>query len=271
MNYRNQSRYIRRAPKIYGNMQKSPRSFRWFINLIRQVLWLGVIGLSVYLVWFSGWFNLRKVEIEGARFSSSSAIESLTPKGQNIWLVSKDELASRIAVDQVVSSVAVLRGLPDSLKIVVKEKQPALIWISGETATVLDDQGIGFVQYSRAGIPTEDTEVGRILAAVPRVYDTKPLDVKLGSQVASPTFIRFVNSLNKELTVYTPEIKVDHLEISDTTYDLILIAKQGLKVQFNTLGEAAPAVRNLSRLLRDKKATLSSRVDLRIDRWAYIQ
>ena len=268
---RNQRRYVRQMPKIYGNLQKPPRDFSAFWAFLRSLFWLSLIGLIVYVIWFSDYFKIEKVEVEGTRFVSADNIKKMVPYGSNILFFSSEDLSNKILQDQALESVGVFRGLPSSLKIVIKERQPALIWNSGDYATILDDQGAAFAQYSRAGLPTEDTEMGKYLKQVPRLYDTKAVPVSLGSKVTNKDFVSFIQNVQERMASLLPQVTIDHYEISDTTYDLTMIAKQGLQVQLNSLGEAGPQIRNLTRLIHQGKATLTSKVDLRVDRWAYVQ
>lgn len=264
-------RYVRRMPKIYGNLQPRRLSFAGFFRFLRVILWLAAGVGAVYAIWYSGWFRIRKVEVEGTYFSSAEAVKAAVPIGKNIWFISKEQLISQILINPVIVGVTVFRGIPDSVRVVVEERKPALIWISGENSLVLDEYGVGFAVFTPETFPSPDSPLDKLLATTPRVTDTKSLPVTLGKSIVSPTFIQFLEGVQKELVTYLPEVSLDHLEIADTTYDLTLVAKQGLRVQFNTLGNPGTQVRNLTRLIRQNKAALNSQVDLRVDRWAYVK
>ena len=106
---------------------------------------------------------------------------------------------------------------------------------------------------------------------LPLVVDTKALPVQLGKQPAGSTFVSFVAAVNSQLTTLLPSLTIDHFEISDSTYELTLISKQGMQVQFNTLGDAGVQSRNLVRLVQQHDVNLtSSKVNLQVDRWAYV-
>jgi hypothetical protein len=258
-------------PKIYGNLQRPKPSYEKLFRFGGSLLWLLAGASLVYAIWFSNWFKVQKVVVEGTHFSSATDIARLVPAGSNIWFISKNRLENQILGQPSTDSVAMLRGLPDSVKIVITEKKPALLWIAGDTATVLDERGIPFYQYSRAGIPTPDTDQGKILATVPRVYDVKALPVHLDQhQVASVVFIQFLNSLPPLMTALIPGQTFDHYEIAETTYDLTVVMKKGMRISLNSLGDPNVQLRNLNRLITQKNLKPDAQVDLRIDRWAYV-
>ena len=262
---------MRQMPKIYGDLRKPKRNLSGFLRWIRNLSWT-LAGLAlVYAVGFSGLFSLNSVQVEGAAFSSSDQIKGMVPVGRNIWLISKDKLSRQILGQPSVESVSILRGIPDSLRLVVHEKQPSLVWISATTAYVLAPDGTSFATFGKDGLPGADTAVGKLLAPLARVTDLKAVPTQLGAQVVSPLFIIFLQTSQKELASQLPQLTVDHWEITDTTYDVSLRTKQGLTVRLNSLGDAASQVRNLSRLLAQGKANpKTSTVDLRVDRWAYV-
>jgi len=217
--------------------------------------------MGIYLVLFSGYFSVKTVQVQGAHFASSEQIQALVPTGHDIWFLSTRDITDRVMQYPSVQSATVQRGLPNSVRIVVREKQPALIWISGNTCYVLDASGTAFAQFSRVDIP----ELG-----VPRVYDVENVPVKLGQQVAGISFVQFVTSASEQFASLLPQVTINSIEISDTTYEVTFYSTQGLTVEMSSLSDAGVQVRNLTRLIHQKDATLTSNVNLTVDRWAYV-
>lgn len=267
---RSARRPVRQMPKIYGNLQKPKRSFEGTVRTIKKLIWFAGLIAFLYAIFWSGWFSVKNVEVVGTSFSSVDQIKSQIPAGQNIWFLPRKEIEQRLpAQDRAIRSAAVLRGLPDSVKIVIDERPASLVWISGQVFTVLDENGFAFAQFTGA-LPPAGTVQGDALQQLPRVIDTKALPVELDHYVVGATFIDFIVATQANLASYVPTAIIDHIEIADTTYDVTFVAKEGLRVQFNSLGDSGVQVRNLARLINQKKAALTSQVDLRIDRWAYV-
>ena len=253
-----QRTYVRRMPKIYGNLQPRRRSFAGVGRFLRNVIWLFAVAAAVYAVGWSPLFRIHHVAVEGMHLGSQAQIQAMAPAGKNIFLVSTSRLANQIEQDPIVQSVAITRGLPDTLRIVVQEKKPALIWQSGSTSYLVDDQGVAFMT-SNTNDPT-----------LARVIDTKGLPVKLGQQIVSLTFLQFVDALPGQLAKEAPQVQPDHYELSDTTYDLTLVTKSGMHVLFNTLGDVGVPARNLKRLMSQETIAPNAQIDLRINNWAYV-
>lgn len=267
---RAKTRYVRQMPRIYGNLQPERKDYGSYVRAFSMFLW-GLAGLGiVYGLLFSGFFNVKKVEIEGVSLGDAAAIRSTVPLGGSMWFLSKDQIAAFVAEDPAVSEVAVVRALPDTVRVIVKERKASLVWRSGEKAYVLDTQGLPFLEYPT--MPSVDTPEGVALAAVPSVKDLKSLPVTLGKQPAGGTFVTFVNDVRSQMNTLLPDLKVDRFEVSDSTYDVTMITAQGLQAQFNSLGDAGVQSRNLARLIEQNKANVTtSTVDLRIDRWGYVR
>ena len=266
---RARTKYVRQMPRIYGNLQPKRREYFAFLRCLPLFFW-SLVGIGlVYGVLFSGFFSVKHVEVEGAVLSDADQIRSTVPLGSSLWFISKKQIADRVSDDPAVDGVAVLRGLPDSVKIVVSEKKPAMVWQSGPTYYVLDADGVPFLSYS--ALPDAATPIGKTLASVPLVRDDKALPVRIGRQPAGGSFVTFVAATQAQVKKLLPTVQVLRFEVSDTTYDVTMFTKQGMEVQFNSLGDAGVQSRNLARLVQQNKANLaSSMVDLRVDRWAYV-
>ena len=255
--------YVRQMPKIYGNLQKPRRNWGGFFRMVRNLAWTAVVVGVIYAVFASPFFSIKSVQVQGAVFAPSDQIKSLVVTGKNIWLISPRTISNDVLRYPSVQSAVVQRGLPDSVRIVIQEKPAAMLWISGNSGYVLDDNGAAFVQFDRTNLPS--------LSGIPRVYDVKAVPVKLGQQVASDSFIQFINNMQHQMATLLPDVTIDHIEVAETTYDVTVYAKQGLKVQLNSLADAGVQIRNLDRLIQQKDAALTSSVDLRVDRWAYVK
>jgi hypothetical protein len=262
-------RYVRQMPKIYGDLHKKPRSLEPILRWVRRILSLGIVIAVVYLLFGSSWFSVRKVDVTGAVLSDPQKIQALVPVGGSLWRLPTSSISTSILADKRIESVAISRGLPDRVRISVQERKPAMVWVSGNQTAVLDATGVAFAIYP-SGQPDPASPAGLLLASLPHVRDAAALPVTANGRVASLSFIRFSAAVQQELGRVLPEMAIDHLEVTDTTYDLAVVAKQGLRVEFNTLGDAGVQARNLARLVQQKAVALNGhQVDLRIDRWAF--
>jgi cell division septal protein FtsQ len=265
------NRLVRQTPRIYGNLQKPRRDFSGFLKVFKRLLFLGLFSAAVWVTFFSSVFTVKQVEVQGSLLSSADEITKLAPYGRSLWRVDEVGLQQAILKSQPVVGVNVLKGIPNSLRIVVEERKPVILWQSAEGVSLVDAEGSVLFTYKLADFPSSENEPGTTLNQLPRVTDTKAVPVSDAASVASPQFVSFVTSLQEQMTNYLPELVLARLEVQDTTYDLQVVTQDGLRVQLNTLGDPAVQVRNLKRLLTQEKIPPTSQVDMRIDRWAYVR
>lgn len=269
----NRRRFVRRMPKIYGNLQ--PRESRWggikLGALFRKTIpYLLIVGV-VYVVYAGALFKVKNVVVKGATLTEPSAIQALVPTGGSMWTFPKAQVSAALLRNPAVAGVRILRGLPNSVLVEISERSAKALWITGTKGSVLDNDGLVFLQYDLAALPSADTIVGQTLAKLPHIIDTSGLGADLDTQVASSLFLSFVSDIEGQMTQLLPTYPIDHFEVGATTYDVTLVTKTGLKVAFNSLGDAGVQARNLARLDRDGKLTGAQSVDLRVDRWAYVK
>ena len=218
----------------------------------------------VYVLFLSPMFKVHTVQVEGANWVPSEVIKSHISLGESIWLIPKDKIVNQILEDPRIAGVSLYRGLPDGVRIVVQERIPVLVWQTGSSLYVVDESGEIFLSYPVGQLPAN-------LQTLPMVVDTKNVPGKLGQHIVSPVFIHFVEGTSQNIQQLLPQVTADHWEIGETIYEVTLLTKQGLKVELTTLGDPGVEIRNLTRLIVQKKASLTSNVNLVVDRWAYVQ
>lgn len=267
-------RYIRRTPQIYGNLQPRKRKLdlSGFFKVGRRLAWAAGIAAVFYLVMVSSVFRIKTVEVIGATLLEPSVLAAQVPRGGSIWTFSKEKLQQDLeAKNPTIEEMHILRGLPDGLRIEIKERSALAVWLSGTFAYVLDADGIAFLKYNQTELPSTDLVVGQTLQQLPHITDQSGLPIELGEQVTSSLFLRFVMEANTQMAALAPLYPVQAFEIGKSTYDVTVITEPGLRIQLDSLGDPDVQIRNFARLVRDDKVTGASNVDLRIDRWAYVR
>lgn len=256
--------YARRMPKIYGNLQpkkhvNSAQVSAWFVYL---VITCGSAVLILYALFFGPLFKIKNVEVEGTQFSSSEAARASIMIGSNIWLLQNGKVAQTIMQDPSVLSVQVFRGLPATIRLRITERPPALLWTSGDTVSLVDDQGQVFKQVPTGAFTNQN---------IPLVHDDQALLVADSQLLLSPTFVSFVQQTSKELAVALPTMPISTMSVNRTTYALEVALKGGPTLEFSALSPADVQVRNAVALIASHKVPVTSRIDLRVDRWAYVR
>lgn len=258
-------------PRIYGNLQRERRDYGPLFKRIRKVMTYVAVLAVLYVFFFSSVFIVRRVEVQGAALADSATIESWIPKGGSIWRLDDTAIRARILAEQPVQKVTILKGLPDSIRVVVEEEAALILWKTNSTISLIDKGGIAFYQYPENALPATDTAAGKKVDGLLLIADNKNLPAKLGEQVVSANFVSFVQDLQKAMSKYVPGHTITNLSVDDTIYDLTAKTDKGMTIQLNTVADAAPQIRNLARLIEQKNIPQNAIVDLRIDRWAYVK
>ncbi|GAA1919998.1 cell division protein FtsQ/DivIB [Nocardioides hwasunensis] len=121
------------------------------------VLVLGLLGASVYLVFFSTVLQVTKVQVAGNELLSDAQVRERAdiPLGEQLALVDLDRATARVRAMAEVKSVDVTRSWPDAVRIEVVERTAvAVVDLTGRIRG-LDADGVVFRDYKRVppGMP----------------------------------------------------------------------------------------------------------------------
>lgn len=128
--------------------ERSLRRQRLARRVALVLLTLGTAGALAWVVLGSGWFDVERVAVTG---TSRLSVEEVTaaaavPAGQPLATVDTGEVEARVRTLAPVASVEIGRSLPDTVWIVVTERQPVALH-AGRTGLVLvDATGVPFAR-----------------------------------------------------------------------------------------------------------------------------
>ncbi len=151
------------ARKRFARRQWARRWLTWRY-VLAVVLVLGIVGGSVYLVFFSHALAVQGVEVTGTQTLSEEQVRTVAdvPTGGPLATVDLDRIAYRVRSLAVVKSAEVTRQWPHDVLIEIVERQPvAVVEIAGELHS-LDEEGVVFGSYRRPpqGLPRVHAESG---------------------------------------------------------------------------------------------------------------
>lgn len=171
----------------------------WLSGILLTLLLLVPLSILIWLVFFTSIFSVQAIAVIDARphiaeraQATAEAHIATTPLTRNIFFVNTERLATELT-QQIpeVRTIRVTRQLPGTVKILIQEKEPALLFLSGGTYYFVDDQGIA---YERARLETLPGEV------LPIVKNDDPTsEVTLGIAVVQTNLVQFVLRVAKEL------------------------------------------------------------------------
>ncbi len=228
---------------------------------------LALTLLLVGLVLLVNWFKISQISVAGTRALSPTDIKNQTqdqlnhhPLWRNLLSINGSKLGSELVAGNVrLKSVSVKARWPHGLVVTVVERQPALVWRTGETNYLVDSEGsvIGPADVAAAGLPT--------------VVDSTNLPAAAGRVVVSPRFVSFTTAIVGGLPAQTA-LKVAELRVPDTTTELYAKVDKGYTIKFDTTKDPADQLNKLKTVLAELKRlskTPAEYIDLRVEAKAY--
>lgn len=243
-----------RQPKIYS----APKEHKEFVlpKFIKIIIWLSIliVGL-IYLIYFSPVFKIKNIQIVGEpKEESIQYLENF--KNKNIFSLKTDSIKEIIfAENPEYQNVKILKGIPNTLRVIFENRTPKIIWISNLDSYLVDASGIVFKK--------DNTETNLV-----KVIDKKGIAVEISSQIATQNFISFVISAQDQINNYS-DFKVDHLEINETTFQVEAITNKKIKLIFDTARPLSDQVDAFKKAYEEKKSEITEYMDVRVEGVVY--
>lgn len=259
-------------PRIYGNLERPKRDLTRFWQFLRRLIWAAAIIMVIYLLTWSRIFTVKEVEVQGTKLTDPTHLKGLVPIGSRIWWLPEEQITAAIADDPIIMNIKILRGLPNKVRIVVTEKEPTLLWQSGEIVSILDPNGMVITQYPASSVLSEESVLGQAVASLPVVVDTQQVPVQPGTAATSANFLEFMQKVRDSIETRLPDLTWQRIEVGESfLYDVTFVSSTGMSVSLNTLADADIQIKNLAFLIQHGAVGESDKVDLRVDRWAYVK
>lgn len=233
--------------KYYRKFNKyQPRSKRKIIYFFPVILFLIVF----YLICFSSFFQIKKIEISGNQKISLADLknqieENLTKKilffdSKSLFLVNFKEIQGNIlkkypAIEEVYFS----KKLPDRLEVSIKERSPVAVFEKDNNYFFIDESGIVF----------EKVQERQNFLLIKKPDFTQ--EINLGQNIIKKEEI-------SQFLKVGPEFKNRNLEFQADLAELVneqrfnVKTSEGFDVYFDLLGDISQQVLNLSVILKEK-------------------
>lgn len=215
-------------------------------KLYYPLVFLSVAGI-LYLMFFSGVFNVSQVNVKGTREVSQEPVKADVEKkldGQllkkNIFLFDKASAARELKKTYALKNLKIKKQYPAKLDVAVDEYILELQWFSRDRYYLIDEKGKAVVERS--------DKKENILA----VEDKKNVPVEVGKSLVTYEFINFIKYLDKNFT----ESKGGHItkiEINESFNEINVYSSLGFYVIFDTTRDPSQELKNLVTALSSKE------------------
>lgn len=225
-------------------------------------------GILAWLIFSTDTFIVQSVTIVDAREDTEEEMRARTQEliGKRILFLQTERIAHVIEREiPQIRNIHITRKLPGTVKIVVQEKEPSLLLLSGKTYYFVDQEGIPYEQARLDILPG---------IALPTVKNSdQTTQVKLGAPALSRDFISFVlqaeQHVSDVLGAHVAELRIPSL----ATREVHVRLDNNLFIRFDT---TRPFESQLSVLRRLLEHTISREdlpnveyIDLRIQNRVY--
>lgn len=198
--------------------------FQWRVYVKR----VGLLGLAIALVWiifFSGWLNIRSVKLQGKHSLTNETVASDVeaylkqfPTQRNVLFLQPRELASYIKEKHpTLNKVNINRTIFLGVNVVIAETQPALIWQAGGQTWLVGEDG-RILRAAEQG----DSSFGRVI-------DTAQIEVRAGDKVADANFVDFARTVYAE--AQKQAVAIEHIAIGETTREVLVAVQGGILIK----------------------------------------
>lgn len=202
-------------------------SVRWNVMLRKLMDWSSVAFLAlliivpvimfIWLLFFTKTFSISSVTIVDAKQNTEPEVRAIVEKsiGENILFAQTKPIEREILkkVTQI-KDAHIIRKLPGTIKVVIQEKTPVLLLLSGGTYYFLDNQGIAYEEASLDSLP------GIVLPVLKN--SDQNTHVTLGTRAVDNQFILFITETLKKLpstaSAQVVEIQIPSLETREAHF-----------------------------------------------------
>lgn len=244
------------------------RTIPWGL-IFRSLFLLGIVIGIVYFIFFSPYFLITKIEIRGPILVSQEEINSLVQaeidQEPNIWFFSGDQLEEKVKKTfPLIEAATAQKGIPDTIRLLVREREPQLIWQTKKEEYLVDNQGYIFSRKKEYQEKAQEEK-----SYLPRIRDLNDLPISLNQKVAAKDWVDFIKQLDR-LLIEEANLKVRSFTIKGTTFDLAAVTDRG-QILFDTSRPAKEQVAYLKTAFENIKRKQFQYLDLRVKGWVYYQ
>lgn len=255
-----------KTPKVFFSSYRPPKPPVQSSGQFRQLLIVAVIIVGGYLFARLPIFQIDTIVVEGTDNPEIIArLEEL--KGSSIL---SSAIAGKVAeMLQEQSEVLILdcnKGIPDTVRCHVTEREAMFGWQSGGKSFLVDETGTA---YKEAALPT---------GVVP-IEDRANLPVELGSTVMSEELVGIYQSISGGLAEKGVILDRFFIRSSPLHPGAVITGRsnglpfpaKAIEAEFSVNYPVAYQLQLLTSLLDTKSANIASRIDLRTPGYLYYQ
>ena len=272
-------RYIKNCTGADCNKEKSSVKANTISKAISRaifyILLIGFVAVSIYALFFSSYLQITNITVSGTQELKSQDIRELiesSAQGNFLKFIPKNNFLffSQRRIENLlennfkkIRSVMVIKKFPDSISINIDERKAVMVWCSGESCFLIDENGAA---YSSADFNSPEIVQNNLI----RINDLSGRVFVIGEKITDTSYEQYVLSISEALKSIGFEISDDANNAygtpSSMADEIDVETKQGTNFLFSTQFPLENAIQTLAITLKkgiDDKQKGFDYIDLR--------
>jgi|GEM_PF-1831198 len=261
-----------------------------FFRLINLILIIIIVS-SLYFFIFSDFYHITNIEIYGNQIISTEDLLDLTNnflnqkrffvfKNKNIFISSRKNLRQKINQAILLDDIKIEKILPNTLRIIINEKEAVLKWITDGQEYLIGKQGIIIKRFHKLKTP-KIFQIGDLAPLEDNSYNNDflkidnlaPEPVNLGDYVLKQGDIEFILNLANEARK-SEYLRIKKISVPNILPQYLIIENEGdWKIYFNLADSLTNQLNRLNILIAEKIKKENLRavdyIDLRLGESVY--
>jgi len=227
-----------------------------FVSYIKTFFYIVILIALLYFITMSSVFRIKQIESNNIKSTEISDYINKRLLGKNIILFFPGRFLNDLTEKYpIIEEAEIVRGLPNTIKITVKERKQLLVWCA-DKCFELDTRGQAYQEISR---PSDKMVLN----------DRSSISGKIGDQLVPERFIDFYLKVIDELEKMNLQISDSYIQ--DTTFKLVLKTSEGWEIIFDTSGSLNNQIDALKQIIEKNRPDIKEYVDLRVEGVGYIK
>lgn len=250
--------YFRRPEVIKSTDQVKKEKKKINTKPLKSIFYLILLMLVLYFAIFSDFFKIKTVSIDGVKSVEILDHLNKTLIGRNILLMRTGHYLNDLSKTfPILEEASIVRGLPSTVKISVKERSQVMILCSGSGGCFeIDSNGYAYQKIQR---PTDKVVL----------VDEKNFAIKETDQVFSKSFIKFfldaIDELNKN------SITIKEARMDETSFKIRFITSEGWAAVLDSSSNLQNQISAVKQAVDKNKSDIHEYVDVRVEGVAYLK
>lgn len=250
----------RRKKKNYDSVMvvATPKvSGAWRLWLL-LVVFILILGGSVYLLFFSPYFRVKNVIVQGGTEEVQQKIKEMVSwETDYMILFQTNNFENSIQKRwEDLADAQVKLEWPDRIRIILIPEIPKMIWNSSSKLYLINKSGMVLSNISEEERMSKYNDL-------PVVGDLSGIPVEKGKKILSKDFVLFVESVRDNIKNSIGK-DIEAFEIKETTFSLNVRMRDGYTVYFDTLRDPVSQVEKLNTFLKKGGVMVNEYMDLRV-------